>query len=588
MSLNAALMILPPSPNAGSSTPGLISLAGDLAGDGSIATSPRVGTLTGVSGVVAVRDGGALAFIADETVADVATTGDLRFRSGRTIAAFLNVNGNNAKLISVDTTNNITIGETGGTANVSGVYFQTASSGIVAASINGTLRLRVVNTDVQIRGVPIVFQNASGAANVAATGDIRCQHGTSILVARNSDNTADISIISTSGGYSVWGSTSTNAGSYFYAQTFLQWAIGANTIFTAISNTLRVDCDAVVLGAGTVASTGSIRAANGSAIVVARNADNSADVPVIAVNSSNNVLIGVNIASTLFASNVVMDASSSVTSRVNGVTRLSLTAADATLRGIPLIFQVTAGNGNVALTGSIRAANATTIVAARNAANGADIAVIVTNSSNNLYIGSTDAAGSQATNTYVAGSTSVGIVVGSTNRVSVAANRMQVMTGGTTTATAGDIAFGTATARTILAADAAVGAADIAIVALDASDNVYIGTTAAGADLAAGVMIAGAAKNVGFFGVAPVARASAYTQTYATAAKTVTQDADLSGAAPFQTANPTGTSQGIAFANEAAWDAFMALLDKLVADSMVTKKVVNAIIDDLQAYGLMQ
>ncbi len=88
--------------------------------------------------------------------------------------------------------------------------------------------------------------------------------------------------------------------------------------------------------------------------------------------------------------------------------------------------------------------------------------------------------------------------------------------------------------------------------------------------------------SIGFFGVAPVARASAYTQTFATADKT--HAADGSADMP---AGGGGTAAGgwdTAANRDQAIAEFAAL--RVTVDDL--KRLVNAVIDDLQAYGLLQ
>ena len=84
-------------------------------------------------------------------------------------------------------------------------------------------------------------------------------------------------------------------------------------------------------------------------------------------------------------------------------------------------------------------------------------------------------------------------------------------------------------------------------------------------------------SNIGFFGVAPGARAGAYTQTFSTANKTHE--------------TPT-VSTDIALFTDPPSAAEMATLrtfvNALKADHADLAQLVNAIIDDLQAYGLMQ
>lgn len=90
-------------------------------------------------------------------------------------------------------------------------------------------------------------------------------------------------------------------------------------------------------------------------------------------------------------------------------------------------------------------------------------------------------------------------------------------------------------------------------------------------------------NGIGVFGVAPVAQASAYTQTYATADKTVANDTavDLATTAATQT-TPWG------FSSQAQADDLATQFNALRVDHENLKKVVNAIIDDHQAYGLFQ
>jgi hypothetical protein len=100
---------------------------------------------------------------------------------------------------------------------------------------------------------------------------------------------------------------------------------------------------------------------------------------------------------------------------------------------------------------------------------------------------------------------------------------------------------------------------------------------------------ANASMAIGFFAVTPAARASAYTQTYATADKTHAAPT----AAALVVDDGPGTNNGVIAAitdNATTIAAVQELADqinKLVADMADVKQVVNSIIDDLQAYGLL-
>jgi len=111
-------------------------------------------------------------------------------------------------------------------------------------------------------------------------------------------------------------------------------------------------------------------------------------------------------------------------------------------------------------------------------------------------------------------------------------------------------------------------------------------------------------SNVGFYGVAPVARPSAYTQTYATADKTHANLTSTSIAAAIPAAAPAG---GVGTA-AGGWDTAAnrnsaittinglrtwaleidADYEAMLVDLTDLKQLVNSIIDDLQALGLVQ
>lgn len=86
---------------------------------------------------------------------------------------------------------------------------------------------------------------------------------------------------------------------------------------------------------------------------------------------------------------------------------------------------------------------------------------------------------------------------------------------------------------------------------------------------------------VGFFGTVPAAQTAAYVQTYATADRT---HANPTAAA---VGDLVATSGGWGYYTEAAADSVWQTLDALVADMADIKQLVNAIIDDLQLYGLL-
>jgi len=88
-------------------------------------------------------------------------------------------------------------------------------------------------------------------------------------------------------------------------------------------------------------------------------------------------------------------------------------------------------------------------------------------------------------------------------------------------------------------------------------------------------------QKLGFFNATPVVRPSAYTQTYTTSTKT---QSNLTAAAP--PAGGTGTAAG-AYDTAAHRNAMITSLTNLITDVANVKQVLNAVIDDLQALGLL-
>lgn len=94
---------------------------------------------------------------------------------------------------------------------------------------------------------------------------------------------------------------------------------------------------------------------------------------------------------------------------------------------------------------------------------------------------------------------------------------------------------------------------------------------------------------VGFFGVTPATRPTAYTQTYATADKTHAAPT----AAALTVTDGAGTNDGTIDAitdNASTITAVQELADqinKLVADVADVKQLVNSVIDDLQILGIV-
>ena len=109
--------------------------------------------------------------------------------------------------------------------------------------------------------------------------------------------------------------------------------------------------------------------------------------------------------------------------------------------------------------------------------------------------------------------------------------------------------------------------------------NIVLGTTT-------GTKIGtSASQKLGFFNVTPVVRPAAFTQTYSTTTGT---HANVTATAPATTAAVTTASGRYGYASLTQANAITVGLTANIADVLVVKKVLNKIIDDLQALGLLQ
>lgn len=121
------------------------------------------------------------------------------------------------------------------------------------------------------------------------------------------------------------------------------------------------------------------------------------------------------------------------------------------------------------------------------------------------------------------------------------------------------------------------------LAARTAAGDYLITPEAAGTGTLRGLQLVASGGRVGFFGVTAAARASAYTQTYATADKTHA----LAGQTAVATTAATQTSP-FGYTTAAQADDIVTQINNARTDILDVKQLVNSIIDDLQAYGLLQ
>jgi hypothetical protein len=97
-----------------------------------------------------------------------------------------------------------------------------------------------------------------------------------------------------------------------------------------------------------------------------------------------------------------------------------------------------------------------------------------------------------------------------------------------------------------------------------------------------GTKIGQSTSKIALFGATPVVQPSAYTQTYSTTSRTVPN-----ATASNPPAGGTGATAG-AYNTAANRNLMITSLTNNIADVAELKKVVNSLIDDLQALGIIQ
>lgn len=187
--------------------------------------------------------------------------------------------------------------------------------------------------------------------------------------------------------------------------------------------------------------------------------------------------------------------------------------------------------------------------------------------------------------------------------IAIDANAGQLLVGLTSSAVAEKARIrAPAATDTALCIQAAASASVNILRVSNSSDALIFGvgpstvTLASGIDLAisatTGSKIGQSTSLIGFYGNTPVARTTAYTQTYATASRThaamtsqvLTDNSGGTASATLQAISATYVQAEVAnnFADLAAND------NALRADLLSTRQVLNQLIDDLQSYGLLQ
>lgn len=329
--------------------------------------------------------------------------------------------------------------------------------------------------------------------------------------------------------------------------------VGDNGSILALSSTFegRVAVPVSLAVGGTPAQSGELRLSNNQFITV-RNQANTADIDMIKVNASNNIQFGGGI-----------DLGNQAITGVYSITQF--TSSNWSFNNV--------GVGYVGSTFSIGTTSAPNTLSFGNAGNNS-IGIVAT-ASGTVGRALTIAAGSTVANTNIAG--------------------------GSLTLNAG-LASGTGTSNIVFQTgqSAASGVLQTLTTRLTI-DNVGDFTFADGVDFIVGStngtkFATATTQKIGFYNATPIVRPSAYTQTFATADKTMA--ARTAAALTNNTGGTVSTTLAAITAGAAYTQADMLAVKNALAsladqvnkqrtDDLDTANVVNSLIDDLQALGLV-
>lgn len=99
----------------------------------------------------------------------VATSGQIRTVHSSDVLVFRNGGGSNAKLLSIDGSNNVTVGDGSAAANVSGIYITCVSTGTIGFSTGLTSRMSLTSTGLTLQNSAILTM-PTGAVVRSGTG----------------------------------------------------------------------------------------------------------------------------------------------------------------------------------------------------------------------------------------------------------------------------------------------------------------------------------------------------------------------------------------------------------------------------------
>jgi len=443
---------------------GIVRLAGDLNGTGTTAAAPTIGNLTGLSGVVSIPSS-YLKFGSGTT----SSNGKLNFESANvTLIGARRTDASDAALLKWDTSNHLTIGDDSTVANlytkasganimygISGVYWAGISSGgawywgLPAAQFFTGSDARILNYPLFAGGQHISLESANAVSGNTNGGTVKLISGIKsgsgndgyVLFAKNPDAPVELARIFSepSNQYFAFANNSSNSWIYIpqhltgsgnilkiHGQDGASTFNGGNLVLESGDGVGGGSDGEVQISSGSYSTSSSFLSINPSWVIINNNtgvyldsavqhwraAGGGADKATFTASSNTLSFVTsgtVTTTGTLYIGSSTYGITHSVVSGdttliYNSTQNIKVTNGKTTL-GAPLEFIP-----NSATDGYIRTPNNTKIIRARNNSNSADLPILETNTSDELFIGTDSSYSNAVSNVRLYGRATTGAV----------------------------------------------------------------------------------------------------------------------------------------------------------------------------------
>lgn len=225
--------------------------------------------------------------------------------------------------------------------------------------IDGSGNVLLGSTSVGVQASSTYLSVSAGGAAVADTGILRLPNN-QIIYARNQAGSANLALIGTNSSNSILIGSGAAPTTAVYAQTKQQFVIGGNAALEVRD-----------VGTGNLPTSGTLNIRSQGSVAV-RNAGDSADFYMVRTDGGNNVYLGYS--STVAGTYIQTAAGGTIGFQIGGTV---MTVKDV-------------GTGALSTTGTINLRKGSTIYS-RNALDTADYGVLLTDSSDNVFVGSNGA-----------------------------------------------------------------------------------------------------------------------------------------------------------------------------------------------------